>query len=171
MNSEFLSLPSTCLLPSFTELDECGKSTGFSRVCDRIFFRRSDVCADPTAPINRTMPAPSPAAAEEGEEEEKEEEATPATTTTTPTTTTTSTTTPTTTLTTVSTTATVEGGASVDEADDEVLGPISRVQMATSIDFVARDEHIYWVDSDHGSINRIHRDGTQRQVCCFFWIS
>ena len=46
----------------------------------------------------------------------------------------------------------------------EVLGPISRVLMATSIDFLARDYYIYWVDSDHGSINRIHRDGTNREV-------
>lgn len=46
----------------------------------------------------------------------------------------------------------------------EVLGPISRVQMATSIDFVAELDYIYWVDSDRGSIIRIHRDGTGRQV-------
>ena len=46
----------------------------------------------------------------------------------------------------------------------EVLGPISRVQMATSIDFIAAQDYIYWVDSDHGSIIRIRRDGTNRQV-------
>lgn len=46
----------------------------------------------------------------------------------------------------------------------EVLGPISRVQMATSIDFITALNYIYWVDSDHGSIIRIHRDGTNRQV-------
>jgi len=46
----------------------------------------------------------------------------------------------------------------------EVLGPISRVQMATSIDFIAELDYIYWVDSDRGSIIRIHRDGTGRQV-------
>lgn len=46
----------------------------------------------------------------------------------------------------------------------EVLGPISRVLMATSIDFLAQENAIFWVDSDHGSIIRIHRDGTDRQV-------
>ena len=46
----------------------------------------------------------------------------------------------------------------------EVLGPISRVQMATSVDFIAAQDLIYWVDSDHGSIIRIRRDGTHRQV-------
>jgi low-density lipoprotein receptor-related protein 1 (alpha-2-macroglobulin receptor) len=46
----------------------------------------------------------------------------------------------------------------------EVLGPISRIQMANSIDFLAVDGYIYWVDSDHGSIVRIRRDGTGRQV-------
>jgi integrin beta 2 len=46
----------------------------------------------------------------------------------------------------------------------EVLGPISRVQMATSVDFVAVQDLIYWVDSDHGSIFSIRRDGTHRKV-------
>lgn len=43
-----------------------------------------------------------------------------------------------------------------------VLAPISRVSMATSIDFV--DEYIYWVDSEGGSITRIHRDMTGRET-------
>lgn len=60
-------------------------------------------------------------------------------------------------------------GAAVEETTTqpnrtEVLGPISRVQMATSIDFLAAQDYIYWVDSDHGSIIRIRRDGTKRQV-------
>ena len=46
----------------------------------------------------------------------------------------------------------------------EVLGPISRIQMANSVDFLAAQGYIYWVDSDHGSIVRIRRDGTGRQV-------
>lgn len=46
----------------------------------------------------------------------------------------------------------------------EVLGPISRVQMATSIDFIAAQDYIYWVDNDHGTITRIRRDGSNRQV-------
>ena len=36
--------------------------------------------------------------------------------------------------------------------------------MATSVDFVAAQDLIYWVDSDHGSILSIRRDGTHRQV-------
>jgi len=60
-------------------------------------------------------------------------------------------------------------GAAVEETTTqsnrtEILGPISRVQMATSIDFLAAQDYIYWVDSDHGSIIRIRRDGTKRQV-------
>ncbi|XP_037511191.1 low-density lipoprotein receptor-related protein 1 [Rhipicephalus sanguineus] len=43
-----------------------------------------------------------------------------------------------------------------------VLAPISRVSMATSIDFI--DEYIYWVDSEGGSITRIHRDMTGRET-------
>ncbi|GLH07804.1 Vitellogenin receptor, partial [Gryllus bimaculatus] len=46
----------------------------------------------------------------------------------------------------------------------DVLGPISRVSVATSIDFYAAEDYLYWADSDHGSITRIHRDGTGRQV-------
>lgn len=46
----------------------------------------------------------------------------------------------------------------------EVLGPISRIQVANSVDFLAAQGYIYWVDSDHGSIVRIRRDGTGRQV-------
>ncbi|XP_068084350.1 prolow-density lipoprotein receptor-related protein 1 [Anabrus simplex] len=46
----------------------------------------------------------------------------------------------------------------------DVLGPISRVSVATSIDFHAADDYLYWADSDHGSITRIRRDGTGREV-------
>ncbi|XP_044727187.1 prolow-density lipoprotein receptor-related protein 1 isoform X2 [Chrysoperla carnea] len=46
----------------------------------------------------------------------------------------------------------------------QVLGPISKVSMANSIDFHAENDFIYWADSDHGSITRIKRDGTERQV-------
>ena len=45
---------------------------------------------------------------------------------------------------------------------DTVLIPISKVSMASSIDFVAGDGFIYWADSDHGTITRIKRDGTKR---------
>lgn len=30
--------------------------------------------------------------------------------------------------------------------------------------FFIADDYIYWADSDHGTITRIHRDGTGRQV-------
>ncbi|XP_052130857.1 prolow-density lipoprotein receptor-related protein 1 isoform X2 [Frankliniella occidentalis] len=46
----------------------------------------------------------------------------------------------------------------------QVLGPISRVSMAASVDFHADSEYIYWADSDHGSVTRIRRDGTGRKV-------
>lgn len=46
----------------------------------------------------------------------------------------------------------------------QVLAPISRVSMATSIDFHAGTENIYWADSDHGTVTRIKRDGTERKL-------
>ncbi|KAK9511107.1 hypothetical protein O3M35_005737 [Rhynocoris fuscipes] len=48
--------------------------------------------------------------------------------------------------------------------DVPVLGPISRVSMATSIDFDPVEDYVYWADSDHGTVTRVHRDGTGRQV-------
>nr|XP_008195317.2 PREDICTED: LOW QUALITY PROTEIN: prolow-density lipoprotein receptor-related protein 1 [Tribolium castaneum] len=44
-----------------------------------------------------------------------------------------------------------------------VLGPISRISMATAIDFVAESDLLFWADSDRGSITSIKRDGTQRR--------
>lgn len=44
-----------------------------------------------------------------------------------------------------------------------VLGPISRVSMATAIDFVADKDLLFWADSDRGSITSIKRDGTNRR--------
>ncbi|XP_075238130.1 LDL receptor protein 1 isoform X2 [Lycorma delicatula] len=57
-------------------------------------------------------------------------------------------------------------GLSLTEGENgsQVLGPISRVSMATSVDFQADDDFIYWADSDHGTITRIHRDGTGREI-------
>ncbi|KAJ9584469.1 hypothetical protein L9F63_021194, partial [Diploptera punctata] len=46
----------------------------------------------------------------------------------------------------------------------QVLGPISRVSMASSIDFHADLDYLYWADSDHGTVTRIKRDGTGRQT-------
>lgn len=45
-----------------------------------------------------------------------------------------------------------------------VLAPISRVSVASSIDFNAGMDHIYWVDGDHGTVTRIKRDGTERKL-------
>jgi len=45
-----------------------------------------------------------------------------------------------------------------------VLPPISRVLMATNIDFSYSDSYIYWVDSDDGSITRIKHDTTGFQT-------
>ncbi|XP_067123645.1 low-density lipoprotein receptor-related protein 1 isoform X3 [Centruroides vittatus] len=55
-------------------------------------------------------------------------------------------------------------GISLDPNDtnENVLAPISKVLMATAIDFY--DDFIYWVDSDAGSITRIKRDMTNREV-------
>ncbi|CAH1393043.1 unnamed protein product [Nezara viridula] len=57
-------------------------------------------------------------------------------------------------------------GLSLAENDtgDQVLGPISRVSMADSIDYDAANDYIYWADGDHGTITRVHRDGTGREV-------
>ena len=46
----------------------------------------------------------------------------------------------------------------------EVLGPISRIQLANSVDVLAAKGYIYCFDSDHGSIVRIRPGGTRRQV-------
>ncbi|XP_064475155.1 prolow-density lipoprotein receptor-related protein 1-like [Ornithodoros turicata] len=55
-------------------------------------------------------------------------------------------------------------GVSLDKqaSKDRVLAPISRVSMATAIDFV--DDYIYWVDSEAGTITRIRRDMTGRET-------
>ncbi|XP_034243195.1 prolow-density lipoprotein receptor-related protein 1 isoform X1 [Thrips palmi] len=57
-------------------------------------------------------------------------------------------------------------GLSLKAGDNttQVLGPISRVSMAASVDFHAESEYLYWADSDHGSVTRIRRDGTGRKV-------
>lgn len=49
-------------------------------------------------------------------------------------------------------------------SDFKTLGPISRVSMASSIDFLAEEDLILWTDSDHGVIRSIARDGTKRRV-------
>ncbi|GFY45676.1 low-density lipoprotein receptor-related protein 1 [Trichonephila inaurata madagascariensis] len=49
-------------------------------------------------------------------------------------------------------------------ADVPVLAPISRISMASSLDFYDAEEYIYWTDSDVGTITRVKRDMTNRQV-------
>lgn len=54
-------------------------------------------------------------------------------------------------------------GVSLSEpgtGDDYMLPPIHRAFRASSIDFVHRNNHIYWVDNEEGSITRINRDTT-----------
>lgn len=45
-----------------------------------------------------------------------------------------------------------------------VLGPISRVSMASAVGFLYEDDLIFWADSDHGTITSIGRDGTKRKM-------
>ncbi|XP_067627209.1 prolow-density lipoprotein receptor-related protein 1 isoform X1 [Eurosta solidaginis] len=42
------------------------------------------------------------------------------------------------------------------------LAPISRISLATYIDYLAADDYLFWGDSERGTISRIKRDGTQR---------
>lgn len=46
--------------------------------------------------------------------------------------------------------------------ETHVLGPISRVSMANAIEYIAAKDLIIWADSDHCSVTRINRDGTDR---------
>ncbi|CAH2009921.1 unnamed protein product [Acanthoscelides obtectus] len=46
---------------------------------------------------------------------------------------------------------------------NRVLGPISKIPSATALDFIADEDLIFWADSDHGTITRIKRDGTERK--------
>lgn len=55
-------------------------------------------------------------------------------------------------------------GLDLENTGKPVLAPISKIAMATSIDFYAIESYIYWVDGDRGSITRIKRDGTEREV-------
>lgn len=56
-------------------------------------------------------------------------------------------------------------GLNMDGTNDfKTLGPISRVSMASSIDFLANEDLIFWTDSDHGVIRSITRDGTKRRI-------
>lgn len=48
--------------------------------------------------------------------------------------------------------------------DAQVLGPVSRISMATTIDFLVDEDLLFWGDSDHGTVTTVGRDGTKRKV-------
>lgn len=58
----------------------------------------------------------------------------------------------------------IRGLALDGNSETEVLGYISRVSMASAIDFVVDKDLILWADSDHGMVTSIKRDGTKRKV-------
>lgn len=45
-----------------------------------------------------------------------------------------------------------------------VLGPLSRISLASVIDYHARNDQLFWADNERGTITRIRRDGTDRRV-------
>ena len=51
-----------------------------------------------------------------------------------------------------------------NDTSGPMLPPISRVLMASTIDYIHNEGFIYWVDSDDGSITRIKRDTTNHQI-------
>lgn len=50
------------------------------------------------------------------------------------------------------------------EENEGVLAPISRISLATNIDYHYKNDLLFWADSDKGKITSIKRDGTQRRV-------
>lgn len=48
--------------------------------------------------------------------------------------------------------------------ETQVLGPISKVSLASAVDYLYSEDLIFWADSDHGSISKISRDGTKRKT-------
>ncbi|XP_055692338.1 low-density lipoprotein receptor-related protein 1 [Lutzomyia longipalpis] len=49
-------------------------------------------------------------------------------------------------------------------SEKNVLAPISRISLAASIDYHATSDLIFWADSERGTITKIRRDGTGREV-------
>ncbi|KAG8200378.1 hypothetical protein JTE90_028559 [Oedothorax gibbosus] len=45
-----------------------------------------------------------------------------------------------------------------------VLAPVSRITMASNLDFYDAEDYIYWADNDGGFITRVKRDMTHREV-------
>ncbi|XP_050540895.1 low-density lipoprotein receptor-related protein 1 [Daktulosphaira vitifoliae] len=56
----------------------------------------------------------------------------------------------------------IKGVSLIINDTSPVLGPLSKTSMATSIDFY--DDYIYWSDDEQGTVTRIKRDGTSRQI-------
>ncbi|XP_050312267.1 prolow-density lipoprotein receptor-related protein 1 isoform X2 [Anthonomus grandis grandis] len=46
--------------------------------------------------------------------------------------------------------------------DFKVLGPISKISSAPSIDFLAEEDLLIWANIEHGQITQMRRDGTKR---------
>lgn len=55
------------------------------------------------------------------------------------------------------------GGVDVNTSED-ILAPMSQVQHATSLDYYAEEERIFWADVDTNQIVSIKRDSTNRTV-------
>lgn len=55
-------------------------------------------------------------------------------------------------------------GLESSSSEDYYLPPIHKAFRASSIDYVHKDNLIYWVDNEEGSITRINRDTTNYQV-------
>lgn len=51
-----------------------------------------------------------------------------------------------------------------DEHLEHVLAPISRISLATNIDYHHKYDLLFYADSDKGEITSIKRDGTNRQI-------
>lgn len=51
-----------------------------------------------------------------------------------------------------------------DEEMDHILAPISRISLASNVDYHHRYDLLFYADSDKGEITRINRDGTDRRV-------
>lgn len=50
-----------------------------------------------------------------------------------------------------------------------VLGPLSRVALASVVDYHARNDQIFWADNEKGTITSIRRDGTERNTLVKFF--
>ncbi|KAF7273554.1 hypothetical protein GWI33_013751, partial [Rhynchophorus ferrugineus] len=58
----------------------------------------------------------------------------------------------------------IEGRALNGSNGTKVLGPVSKVASATTLDYLAKDDTIFWADSENGQIISARRDGTKRSV-------